>query len=187
MLLAYQSSMLIRATLATAFAVLFAAAPAQAQTVADRSTVTESLELCELAAEADVDSRDALIERGLDLAESAVAVTASDPRAHFAVFCNLGRKLEASARGLGSLGAIRRLRRAVDTAIELDPTYVDALIGKAALLMSLPRLLGGSRTAAERCLTDALAVQPDHPVAHLYLAEVLAARGVHTTTRVATR
>lgn len=179
--------MFLRATQAVAFTVLLAAVSAGAAGPASTDPSTEALALCRAAGEASGGARADLLAHGLRLAESAIAADRADPTAHFALFCNLGRKLEGGRVGFGALAAVRRLRRAIDTAIALDPLYVDALVGKAGLLMGLPRLLGGSRDRAEEYLLRALSLQPDHPVAHLYLAEVLAARGVPATTRVAAR
>jgi hypothetical protein len=42
-----------------------------------------------------------VLERGLDRAEEAVRADPQDAVAHFAVFCNLGKRLEMKRRGGG--------------------------------------------------------------------------------------
>jgi Tfp pilus assembly protein PilF len=54
---------------------------------------------------------------------------------------------------------------------------VDALVGKGALLMNLPRLLGGSRKKGEALLRRALALDPDLFDARIDLARGLEAWG----------
>lgn len=117
---------------------------------------------------------------GLALAEAAVAADDTSAVAHFAVFCNLGRQMQLEGFGLRSLGKLRRLMREVDRALELDPASVDALVGKAGVLLELPRFLGGDAVAAERLVRRALALDPAHGEARFYLARARAARGLRT-------
>ena len=63
---------------------------------------------------------------------------------------------------------IRRVRRSIDRALELDPDYVDALVAKARLLRRLPRQWGGDRVEARRCLATALRLDPTHGEARMY-------------------
>jgi tetratricopeptide (TPR) repeat protein len=113
------------------------------------------------------------LERGLALAESAVAANDDDAKAHFAVFCNLAKLTYLDGFSVRSLFAVWRLRREADRALELQPDYTDALIGKAGLVLNLPRLLGGDPHEAERLLRRAIELQPDRILPRLYLAETL--------------
>lgn len=131
----------------------------------------QALALCKEAQQANEDQQEALLERAQKLAERAVAEHQGDPTAHFAMFCSLGRRLEIEGVGFGSLEAIRRLRREIDTALALAPQWVDAKVGKGALLMRLPRLLGGDPDEGQRLLRDAIAADPDHVDARAYLDE----------------
>lgn len=124
----------------------------------------EALRLCRTADEADADLRERLLSRALDLATHATRTAPESADAHFAVFCALGKQLDDRGVGLGSLGAIRRVRAAVDRTLELDPDHVDALVGKASMLLRLPRFLGGDRDEARRCLERARRLGPEHPV-----------------------
>lgn len=119
----------------------------------------------------------ALLERGLTLAEKAVAADGNDAQASFAVFCNLGERMRLAGLSFSSLSGLRRLRSAVDRTLELAPDYPDALHGKGALLLGTPRLLGGDAAEGERLLRRALAIDPDCSGARLDLARALMARG----------
>jgi hypothetical protein len=68
----------------------------------------EALALCHEADQVPVAERLTVLERGLDRAEEAVRADPQDAVAHFAVFCNLGKRLEMKRRGGGlfaTLGA----------------------------------------------------------------------------------
>ncbi|MFN8545243.1 MAG: hypothetical protein U0807_13700 [Candidatus Binatia bacterium] len=132
-----------------------------------------ALDLCSAASASSGARRAALVDQGLALAEEAVRADAYSARAHLAVFCNLGRQMELSRNPFTSLLRLARLRREVDTALDLDPTSAGALAGKGALLRALPRLLGGDRDEAERLLRRALAEDPDQLDARLNLALAL--------------
>jgi hypothetical protein len=160
-----------------ALALLGAAPPATG------SRVTEAVALCQQADAAPAAEKRALLERGLAAAEAAVAADERDAGAHFAVFCNLGKRMRLDGAGLASLVALRRLRREVDRTLELQPDHADALVGKAALLYYTPRLLGGDPVESERLLRTALDVAPGYVAARLALARMLDARGARAEAR----
>jgi hypothetical protein len=117
------------------------------------------------------------------LAERALAADARDARAHFAAVCNLGKLMEIEGLGIGQLFSLRRLKRELDTALELAPGDADALVAKGALLLNLPRLLGGDVDEAEHVLRRAVAAEPDNDEARCYLAQALTARGAEDEAR----
>jgi hypothetical protein len=121
--------------------------------------------------------RDAMLERGLALAERAVAADDSDAKAHFAVFCNLGRKLEAAGVSLAGVTGVKRVIGEVDRAIALQPAFVDAVTAKGALLVRLPALLGGDEEEGEHLIRHAIAMAPNDPAARLQLVKALLERG----------
>jgi hypothetical protein len=143
----------------------------------------ESLALCDGADELPADERAAALERGMALADSALAADERDALAHFATVCNLGKQMEAAGLGLGQLFRLRRLRHAMDAAIELAPADADALAAKGALLLRLPRWFGGDATEAEALLRRALISEPDNGTARCYLAKALSARGAADEAR----
>src|SRR5438552_17078839 len=181
-----RSQPLKRAAAAAAVALLALARGARAADPPGSPRANQALAVC-LADAATPAERRANLARGLALAEEAVAADEGDPKAHFAVFCNLGNDLKMRGVALQSLFAVRRLRREIDRTLELAPDYADALVGKGELLLGLPRLLGGDAAEGERLLRAALRVDPDFVQAHLGLARALAARGVRDEARAEAR
>ena len=138
----------------------------------------EALDLCERAERVDDVDREALLDRGVDLADGAVAADASDALARFALFCNLGRRVKASGLRLAAPWDVFRALRALDAALDLAPDDPDVLTAKGAILVELPRVLGGDVDAGAQWLRRALARDPHHAVARWYLAERLVPAGV---------
>ena len=141
------------------------------------ATAKDSLVLCSHIDELPANDRGAALKHGLQLAEEAVAADNRDAKAHFALFCNLGMQMQIDGLGFSSWSTYRRLRRELDTTLALAPNDPDALAAKGAMLLHLPRLLGGDPDAAERLLRRALTIEPDNSAARRYLAELLAERG----------
>jgi hypothetical protein len=163
-------------------ALVLAVGPAAA-VPAGSSTARESLTLCERAEGQSGDERAALLERGMALAEAALAADPRDALAHFATVCNLGNQMQTGGLGFGQLLSLPRLRRELDVTLELAPGDADAMVAKGALLLRLPRLFGGDSAAAEDLLRHALAVEPDNGTASCYLAQALIARGAEGEAR----
>jgi len=138
---------------------------------------TESLALCDSVDRVPPAERAPLLAYGLALAEQAVALDGRNARAHFAVFCHLGKQMQLEGVRLEHLRTIGRLRREIDTTLQLAPDYPDALVAKGAFLLSLPWVFGGDHVEGERCLIRALELAPEHTAARLYLAHALAGRG----------
>src|SRR5262249_60844122 len=75
----------------------------------------EALKICARArAMRDADEKLTLAARGLTVAEEAVAADDHDPKAHFAVFCNLGTAMKQRGVSVRNLVDIRRLRPGID-------------------------------------------------------------------------
>ncbi|MBX3028236.1 hypothetical protein KF840_25380 [bacterium] len=136
-----------------------------------------ALKLCDAVDEMAEADRDAAIARGLAMAEATVAADGRDARGHFALVCYLGKRMERAGISLRQISDLRRLRRELDRTLELAPGDADALLAKGALLLKLPRLLGGDREAAETLLRQALVAEPDNTAARCYLAEAQRAHG----------
>ena len=92
--------------------------------------------------------------------------------AHFAAFCNRGKRLQINGFSFSALGEVRRLRQEIDRAIELAPDWPEALAGKGAMLVALPRLLGGDVEEGERLLRRALTLDPSNVEASIILREL---------------
>lgn len=119
----------------------------------------QALHLCQQADGLQPKQREAVLMEGLRLAEAAVKHNDVDPRAHFAVFCTLGKLVEQRGPGLGSFRKVRRLRREIDRALELAPDYERALAAKAEFLIRVPAWLGGDPAEAERLLFRARVIR----------------------------
>jgi hypothetical protein len=169
---------------ATASFLVCLALGAQAATATERGEpiAEESLALCKQADELPGVERERQLARALELAERAVSLHAQDARAHLAVFCNLGKHLQAG-RGVAGVFTLGRLRHEIDRSLELAPNDADALAAKGAFLLELPRLLGGDPSEAERLLRAALDANPLNGVTRRYLAEALRSRGADDEAR----
>src|SRR5690606_29780309 len=91
-------------------------AAAEVVTLSDASggeTARRANELCSRAAsERSRERAFATLDRALELAEQAVAEDPKDAKAHFAVFCSLGRRAEIDGGGIGDLPNLGRIRDA---------------------------------------------------------------------------
>ena len=140
-------------------------------------TIDESLALCAAADTLTSEQREIALARGLALADAAVAADDRSARAHYAVVCNLGKATGLRGVSLGAFRAVARLRREMDATLALAPNDAEALAAKGALLVRLPRLLGGDPVEGEQLLRRALAVDPLNVTARTYLTELASQRG----------
>jgi hypothetical protein len=169
---------------AVAAVALLISVPARSGDPLGTPRANEALQVCDRArAATDAAKRNRLATRGLALAEQAAREHDQDPKAHFAIFCNLGTQMRERGVSLRSLVEVRRLRREIDRTLELAPEWPDALLGKGSLLIDLPRMLGGDRDEGERLVRQALHIDPDFLSARLTLAHALADRGATNEAR----
>ena len=141
---------------------------------------SDAVALCHEADQVPVAERSAVLARGLARAEEAVRVNPRDAVAHFAVFCNLGKRLDMERHGGGlfaTLDDLRRVQSEIDVTLTLAPDYPAALAAKGEMLVELPRLLGGDPQEGERLLRRAVALDPDDTRMRLMLANVAQAAG----------
>jgi tetratricopeptide (TPR) repeat protein len=114
---------------------------------------------------------DAAYDRGIALANQAIALDPGLADAHYALFLNLGRKSERG--GIGSqMSNLSQLKRLIDRTLELDPRHAHAWEAKGEMLVRLPRLLGGSATEGEQALRRSAELAPQWPKPLLRLAEL---------------
>jgi len=158
-------------------AVVCVAATRAAAVPPGSAAATEALRHCNAVDRLPDADRDATLARGVAIAEAAVAADASDALGHFALVCLLGKRMERAGLSLWQLSDLRRLKGCLDRTLSLAPGDGDALMAKGALLLGLPRLLGGDATEAERLLREAVAAQPDNDEARCYLDEARRRRG----------
>ena len=113
-----------------------------------------------------------VLDAGYELAEAAVAANDADAHAYFALFCNLGKKLRLSGVSFGSLEMVKKVKRAIDAALRLDPTNSEFLTAKGVLLIELPRWLGGDRERGAQLLRRSLKLDPANRTALEQLREL---------------
>jgi tetratricopeptide (TPR) repeat protein len=109
-------------------------------------------------------------DRGLALAEQAVALDPHVADGYYAIFLNLGRKSErtgmaAQAKNVG------RLKDALAKTLEADPNHAHAWEARGEMLMRLPWILGGSEKDGERALRRSAELAPEWPKPMLRLAQ----------------
>ena len=132
-----------------------------------------ALATCERAATVTGKEQLAALADGTALANAAIGADPQDPVAYFAAFCSLGRRLELRGISMHSLRELRQARAALDTALTLLPDYVDALAAKGALLLRLPRLLGGDPALGATLLRRATNLAPDNQATQRLLLELV--------------
>ncbi len=118
-------------------------------------------------------------ERGQVLAEQAIALDDQLANAHFALFCSLGEQIRIDGDIFSSPLAFRRMMRALDRTLDLNPDHLDALSSKGTFLIRLPFLLGGDAGKGEQMLRRVIQRDPKSVNARLTLAKTYAARGNH--------
>jgi tetratricopeptide (TPR) repeat protein len=131
-----------------------------------------ALAICRGVGTLPLEERAARLDEGLELAERAILDDPTSALAHYAAFCNRGKRLQISGFSLGAFGEVRRLRREIDRALELAPDWADALAGKGAMLVALPRFLGGDAAEGERLLRRALEIDPTNVEARTILQQL---------------
>ncbi len=126
-----------------------------------------------------LDGRRAHFERSVALAERALAIDDQVAAAHFALFCAVGEQIRLDGETFSPLKAFgfRRMMRALDRTLELEPAHLDAQSAKGTLLVRLPALLGGDRPKGEAMLRRVIDEFPRSINARLALAKSYAAHG----------
>ena len=120
--------------------------------------------------------RRALLERGIAVGRTAVALEPNRPEGHFWIAANMGGLAESFGlrQGLRYRGEIRD---ELMTVLRLDPAFqqgsADRALGR--WYYKVPGLFGGSHARAEEHLRRSLTYSPDNTASLYFLAEVLIA------------
>lgn len=126
---------------------------------------------------ADRDARARHFTLGKQLAEQAIQLDAQYPNGHFSFFCNLGEQMRLDGEVLNAMLDYNRLMEALNTAIALNPDYLDAISAKGMLLVRLPWILGGDPDQGEVLLKRVVREDPTAINARIGLARLCVDRG----------
>ena len=118
-------------------------------------------------------------EIGKQLAEEAIHLDQKYPNGHFSFFCNLGEQMRLDGEVLSAVMEYNRLMEALDTALALNPDYLDAISAKGMLLVRLPWIMGGDPEKGEALLRRVVQEDPTAVNARIGLARLCVERGDH--------
>ena len=166
-------------TVVIAYAIVGLVSPASASDVSS-AKAKEAMAVCESAdgmPAADKAKKIERLDEGAAIAEAAIAADEQDARAHLALFCNVGRKLDLAGLSWRVFGQVRRMQKEIDRAQELAPNDPDILVAKGEFLRRLPGPLGGNKEQGRLLLARAVELQPNHLAGRLFLARALAEDG----------
>jgi tetratricopeptide (TPR) repeat protein len=110
-------------------------------------------------------------EKGIALAEAAIATDPNLADAYYALFLNLARKTQRTGI-TAQATSVGRLKELLRKTIELDPGHADAWEAQGEMLMRLPWLLGGSEKKGEEALRRSQELDPKWAKPPLRLAEL---------------
>jgi len=151
-------------------AALGASPPGDESAAPAANAAATALAICDRADQLTGRERTRILIRGLELAEHAVATDRLDAKAHFAVFCNLGKQAQEASMVRQAL-VVGRLKDEIDSALALDPDDPQVLIAKGAFLVELPPFLGGDVEQGAALLRAALTKDPNNSAARRYLGD----------------
>ncbi|MDR4493184.1 MAG: hypothetical protein AB7P17_12120 [Nitrospirales bacterium] len=138
----------------------------------------QSMEQCQkgrIATDREVRARH--FELGKQLAEEAMQLDKQYPNGHFSFFCNLGEQMRLDGEVLSAALEYHRLMDALNTAIALNPDYLDAISAKGMLLVRLPWIMGGDPEKGEVLLKRVVKEDPTAINARIGLARLCVERG----------
>lgn len=170
------SSKWFEAMMGCVFGVLLSTSVSAQGTAVDLSR--EAMEECQRGRIAtDREIRLVHFERGKQMAEQAIHLDSRYPNAHFSFFCNLGERMRLDGETLTAVMEYGRLMEALDTALMLNPDYLDAISAKGMLLVRLPWVMGGDPEKGEVLLKRVVKEDPTAINARIGLARLCVDRG----------
>jgi hypothetical protein len=163
--------------LVAALALSVAAASAWADQSA-QDLANEAIAACKAGqAATDRAGKVANFTRGEQLADKAIALDDNLVDAHYGRFCNLGESLRVDGEKITSVFKLKDLMRELDKTLALDPNHVEALATKGALLVQLPRLLGGDVPKGEQMLRKVVRLDDNAVNSRIVLAKACKWKG----------
>ena len=122
--------------------------------------------------------RRASLERGVVVAQQAVALQPNRPEGHFWVAANMGTLAESFGLRAG-LKYRKPVKEELETVLRLDPAFMegsaDRVLGR--WYFRVPSLFGGSDKRAEEHLRASLKYNEQSTISHFFLAELLVEEG----------
>jgi tetratricopeptide (TPR) repeat protein len=141
---------------------------------------SQAMEECQKGRRAkDADSRGVYFDRGLALAEKAVALDNQSADAQFSLFCNIGERMRANGEVFFSVFDYGRMMDALDQTLVLNPNHLDALSSKGTILIEVPEFLGGDDAKGEVMLRQVIKEDTKSINARMVVARQCAERGEH--------
>jgi tetratricopeptide (TPR) repeat protein len=115
-------------------------------------------------------------ERGLEHGQRAVEVNPNGKEGHFYYMANMGAIAQRKGT-LTSLWKFRKIKKAMDRTLEIDPNWPPILLARAQYLMEMPGIFGGDKEEAMRLCQRVIELDPDHLPTYVCVAQLLADEG----------
>jgi tetratricopeptide (TPR) repeat protein len=114
------------------------------------------------------EERISAFRNGKDIAQKAINISPKNPDAHFFFVANLST-LGQTQGILNSLFMLPRVRKEIDTILELDPDHAYGIAMEGTLLTYLPAMLGGDLNLGESYLRKSVMLDPHTSSTKIYL------------------
>jgi tetratricopeptide (TPR) repeat protein len=116
----------------------------------------------------DKEERITAFRNGKEIAQKAIDISPNNPDAHFYFVANLST-LGQMQGILNSLFMLPRVRKEIDTILELDPDHAYGIAMQGLLFTYLPPILGGDLKIGESYLRRSVVLDPHTSSTKLYL------------------
>lgn len=116
----------------------------------------------------DKEERITAFRNGKEIAQKAIDISPNNPDAHFYFVANLSTLGQVQGI-LNSLFMLPRVRKEIDTILELDPDHAYGIAMQGLLFTYLPPILGGDLKIGESYLRRSVVLDPHTSSTKLYL------------------
>ena len=114
----------------------------------------------------------AIFQKGIQFAEKAVETNPNGPEGHYQYCVNQGSIIDIEG-AMMNLGKVRKIKKANDKALSLNPNFAPALAVDGRFEIDMPGLFGGSNKRGEEQLRKAIRAAPDYETSYTELAAFL--------------